>query len=110
MSKEDFQINNYFKPSPDEVTENSAAYDWLVRELVDNDDDYFWLSDKLAEAEIKLVNEFGCVDSTRASLVTEGGGWSEWFASRVTCCGQYHSKIINPSTGNSFWIGFNYGH
>lgn len=91
------------------VKHNELIYaDAIAEFLTVGHDDRKWLCNKLAVLYDDIDD--GCVDSLRVSHVTDGGGWSKQYEDQITCRGQVDKKIINPKTGNKFWIGFNYGH
>lgn len=91
------------------ITDNELVYsDAIAKFMTVGHDDRKWLCNKIANLYEEIDD--GCVDSFRVSPVLDGGKWSEQYNSKITCCGQVDKKIINPKTGNKFWIGFNYGH
>ena len=70
-------------------------------------DDLKWLCNKSASIYKSLKDN--CVDNYR---VCAGENMSvDYKLQRNSgCCGFCDRKVINPKTGNTFWIGFNYGH
>lgn len=62
-------------------------------------------------SEIYKSLDDGCVDNFRISRVVDGDTSDEYDrAYRNGCCGSVDQIFTNPLTGNSFMIGFNYGH
>ena len=77
---------------------------------ISNRHDKFYLANNLSKLYKWCNNNGGCVDSCRISEVQFDGGWTEDYEGKITCCGRKDKLVTNPATGNSYWIGFNYGH
>lgn len=90
-------------------TYNSEIYDCIVFSEVDNQHDYNFLCNELAKLYKWCDKTGGCVDAVRCCK-DNYGEYTAAFASAITCCGIANRKIFNKITGNTFWIGFNYGH
>jgi len=75
-----------------------------------NDDDLKWLCNQMAKLYRKYRND--CVDNFRLCRSGHNNSkTSEYdFAYSHGCCGFSDELIVNPKTGNSFWIGCNFGH
>lgn len=91
-------------------TYNSRLYGHLVKPVVDNKEDFAWVCNKLAKLYQKIDD--GCVDNCRVDIALKGGGKTKDYIKTMKggCCGTVDKMITNERTGNSFWIGFNYGH
>lgn len=91
-------------------TFNSRIYGDLVRPVVDNSMDFSWLCNKLAKLYQKIDD--GCIDNCRVDIALKDGGKTDNYTRAMNdgCCGAIDEMITNIQTGNSFWIGFNYGH
>lgn len=90
-------------------TYNTKIYDWCVFDEVDNNEDYHFICNQLSKLYKWCDKHGGCVDSTRCCK-DNNGEYTKAFGSAITCCGIANRRITNNQTGNSFWIGFNYGH
>jgi hypothetical protein len=90
-------------------TYNSGIYGTYLRLVVDNPDDYFWLCNQLAKIYKMLGGS--CIDNLRVCPTSNGEKTDSYKDSLLSgCCGFYDKRITNEYTGNSFWVGFNYGH
>lgn len=91
------------------VSFNVKMYSSTVKSFIGyKRDDHKFICNQLAKL-YKKIDDY-CTDSCRVSVCNEDGSWSEAYENAITCCGQANRKITNPYTGNSYWIGFNYGH
>lgn len=90
-------------------TYNTRIYDCIVLPEVDNNSDYHFVCNQMAKLYKWCDKNGGCVDSTRCCKDLNGK-YTKAFACEITCCGVANQRITNKITGNSFWIGFNYGH
>lgn len=92
-------------------TFNAKIYGHMVRQVVDNTEDYLWLCNQMGKLYRK-VEKAGCVDNARVCLADENGKMTDKYrrTQEAGCCGSTDEKVTNAKTGNSFWIGFNYGH
>lgn len=89
---------------------NEEIYGEIVSKSTGNYDDFKWLCNQLSSLYKEIEKEDDCIDSCRVSKVINGSGWDEEYSNTISCCGEVNQKVTNPLTGNSFWIGFNYGH
>ncbi len=90
-------------------TYNSKIYDCIVFPEVDNQHDYNMVCNELAKLYQWCDKIGGCVDAVRCCK-DDNGKYTKAFASEITCCGVANKKVTNELNGNSFWVGFNYGH
>ncbi len=75
-----------------------------------NEHDLNFLSNKASEL-YKEVEDAGCVDNFRISRVVHGQVSDKYEkAVESGCCGSSDVHYTNELTGNTFSIGFNYGH
>ena len=76
------------------------------------EDDLRWLCNRAARL-YKQCEKMGCVDNFRASRVckvTSSVSVRYNDAVKSGCCGSVDNRHTNERTGNTFSIGFNYGH
>ena len=92
-----------------EETYNTRLYGHLVRPHVNNTHDYYWVCNQMAK--MYKHYEGHIADNARISK-DFNESWDEGYqkAKDSGCCGYDDRLVWNPKTGNSFWIGFNYGH
>lgn len=94
------------------VSYNLGYYGEDIKRFIPDisDDDLKWLANKSAQDYKSLQDN--CIDNYRVSRVVGDRGWSEEYEKVLStgCCGFSDVLHTNQKTGNSFWIGFNYGH
>ena len=87
---------------------NERIYGCLVNKVAKNANDYFWLCNQLSAAYKKLA---GVINNPRVSA-SKNGRFDDKYKKKLNegCCSYFDKEIINPKTGNKYWIGFNYNH
>lgn len=87
--------------------------DWVEFEATpEHRKDLIWLCNQIARIGQREKETLECRDNFRASKLIGVRGSSERYrgAQSSGCCGFFDRLLFNPETGNSYWIGFNYGH
>ena len=91
---------------------NLVIYAVMVRKWIPDigKDDMSFVCNKSSNIH-KRVESHGCVDNYRISRVVDGDVSDDYRAAKHNgCCGFVDEIFTNPKTGNSFTIGFNFGH
>ena len=88
---------------------NEKIYSGAVHHFIPevSQQDLTWLCNKAANVYRNLND--GCIDNFRCCA---GDSMSHLYreAHDGGCCGFYDTIVKNSATGNTFMIGFNYGH
>lgn len=96
---------------PSNWTHNERIYRHYIESFIPNinPDDIKWLCNQSAKAYNKIDD--GCIDNYRVCFSNNGSKTVAYMdALAEGCCGFYDDLVTNAYTGNSYWIGFNYGH
>jgi len=101
---------------PDKMSHNMKIYWDSILYFIPNISlkDLRWMANKSANIYRDLGGQGSCIDNYRVSRIRLGKiiGSSIKYgrAEDSGCCGFYDQKHRNIVTGNSFLIGFNFGH
>jgi len=91
---------------------NLRFYDHAINEWLGeiSEDDRRFVANRAASI-YRSVDD-GCVDNLRMSKVIDGAAINPEYHKALDkgCCGFIDRVVTNPLTGNSFVIGFNFGH
>lgn len=92
-------------------TFNTRLYGNAIREAIPDipPQDFKWLANKSA-AMYRQIDD-PCIDNYRVAKVGDAESEAKYQeAYESGCCGSWDETYTNAVTGNSYKIGFNYGH
>lgn len=99
---------------PEKMSHNMKIYWDLILYFIPNISlvDLCWLSNKSGNIYRNLGGQGNCIDNYRICRWSGTGNKNHKYklVQDSGCCGFYDCKHRNPVTGNSFLIGFNFGH
>lgn len=90
---------------------NIKIYGETIKEWIPDisHDDLVFVANKSANLYRSIDD--GCIDNYRVSRIIDGNHSAKYEeAIESGCCGSTDKTVVNTKTGNSFTIGFNYGH